>query len=153
MSFYGWLETNGKDYGRWVCDCGAKGMRSMYGVPGEKLVLLLDHFDRMHEGRGTPVHGTSQCQGRACPFHNPTDHRMNEWPKHVRWDRCALVERICSHGIGHPDPDSLEWVNEYRTQKRWDRDDGTHGCDGCCRPEDKIMKQLNPRTPVAVRRG
>ena len=34
------------------------------------------------------------------------------------------MERICDHGIGHPDPD------EFRIRNG--EDDGIHGCDGCC---------------------
>lgn len=42
------------------------------------------------------------------------------WPQHWRGDR-HLMERICPHGVGHPDPDDIN-------------PDGVHGCDGCCRP-------------------
>jgi hypothetical protein len=34
------------------------------------------------------------------------------------------MERICSHGIGHPDPDDISIING--------KDDGAHNCDGCC---------------------
>lgn len=34
------------------------------------------------------------------------------------------MERICKHGIGHPDPDDL------KVQSSWA--EGVHGCDGCC---------------------
>jgi hypothetical protein len=36
------------------------------------------------------------------------------------------MERICEHGIGHPDPDD----RRIRTGE----DMGDHGCDGCCTP-------------------
>lgn len=45
----------------------------------------------------------------------------------VRRDRNCLVERHCNHGIGHPDPDSLNWQ-----QRALGIRDGVHGCDGCC---------------------
>jgi hypothetical protein len=32
------------------------------------------------------------------------------------------MERICEHGIGHPDPDQI-----MRDEAGW-----VHGCDGCC---------------------
>ena len=40
---------------------------------------------------------------------------------HWRIDR-YIVERICPHGIGHPDPNQILPTD----------DDGRHGCDGCC---------------------
>ena len=129
--FHGWYDRATE---RWVCECGARGIRSMQGA-GIKLSLLLDHFHRMHDGRGTIIHGSGQCDEEFCPFHHPSQHRMVDWPKHIRYDRTLLVERICPHGIGHPDPDSLVWVNHRRRALGWDRDDGTHGCDGCCRGE------------------
>jgi len=72
------------------------------------------------------VHNPAQCEGRDCPIHNPTDHTMRDWPLHWRADR-GLVERICAHGIGHPDPDQFPWWDttnrEYET---------IHGCCGVC---------------------
>jgi hypothetical protein len=73
------------------------------------------------------AHNKEACEGEHCPIHNPSDHHMKDWPTNIRHDRGCLTERMCKHGVGHPDPDSLDW---------WDRightDDGTHGCDGCC---------------------
>ena len=40
--------------------------------------------------------------------------------KVVQLDR-RIMERICPHGVGHPDPDDV--LNQDRV----------HGCDGCCR--------------------
>ena len=37
---------------------------------------------------------------------------------HWRYDR-SFMERICVHGVGHPDPDSADA-------------DPLHACDGCC---------------------
>ncbi len=63
------------------------------------------------------VHRREDCEG-SCPIHNPSDHCMRDFPTHWRDDR-GIMERICKHGVGHPDPDD-------RTK------DTTHGCDGCC---------------------
>lgn len=60
-----------------------------------------------------------RCKVR-CPIHNPSDHHMKDWEQNYRPDR-RIIERICPHGIGHPDPDDIA------TNK-------THGCDGCCVP-------------------
>ena len=39
---------------------------------------------------------------------------MSTWP-------VSRDERVCPHGIGHPDPD------------RPHHGGGVHGCDGCCK--------------------
>lgn len=52
---------------------------------------------------------------------------MREWPLHWRSDR-GIFERICPHGIGHPDPDCMRFYLEYHE----DISAGVHGCDGCC---------------------
>lgn len=44
--------------------------------------------------------------------------RMRTWPSVWRADR-RLLERLCPHGVGHPDPDDRSA-------------DRVHGCDGCC---------------------
>ncbi len=53
-----------------------------------------------------------------CAIHAPSDHHMVSWPQHWRGDR-LMIERVCPHGWGHPDPDDLNT-------------DTVHGCDGCC---------------------
>lgn len=72
------------------------------------------------------THPQSQCEGRPCCIHNPSDHHMRKWGQNWRADK-AIMERICHHGVGHPDPDDAEW---RRSTGR--RDLSTHGCDGCC---------------------
>lgn len=74
-------------------------------------------------GQKLVVHSNEDCIGPFCPIHNPSDHHMKDWPLHWRADR-AYFERICEHGVGHPDPDGF-----YGEQ------DTVHGCDGCCRKE------------------
>lgn len=73
------------------------------------------------------VHPSEACAGRACVVHHPSDHHMRGWLLNWRDDR-GLMERLCPHGIGHPDPDDLAY------QLSVGRDDvGMHGCDRCCR--------------------
>jgi hypothetical protein len=73
------------------------------------------------------THPSSKCVGHACPVHHPSDHHMVNWPLHWRWDR-RIMERICQHGIGHPDPDSIAHGLLIGST-----DTGNCSCDGCCR--------------------
>src|SRR4051812_2746218 len=50
------------------------------------------------------VHSLEDCRGPVCPIHKPTPHHMREWKMIWRGDR-QIFERLCEHGIGHPDPD------------------------------------------------
>lgn len=74
------------------------------------------------------VHPETQCAGRPCVVHNPSDHHMRDWDLNWRDDR-GLMERICPHGVGHPDPDTAAF-HEQQGQS-WMN---VHGCDGCCSP-------------------
>lgn len=78
---------------------------------------------------GVRVHAEGVCGGEHCPFHNPSDHAMREYPVVVRLDKGALVERTCPHGVGHPDPDSMSYLVARDKKNEWL---GVHGCDGCC---------------------
>ena len=62
-----------------------------------------------------------QCRGEICCIHNRTDHCMRNFAQHWRSDR-GIMERICPHGVGHPDPDD------------WQNTDTVHGCcvPPCC---------------------
>ena len=77
------------------------------------------------------VHAIEQCAVREgyCPIHTPSDHHMRDWPCNWRMDT-QVLERICPHGIGHPDPDALEY-HRWASGKEipWQ---SVHGCDGCC---------------------
>lgn len=68
------------------------------------------------------VHDPDRCAGEFCTVHKRSDHSMRAFPQHWRDDR-GIMERICPHGVGHPDPDS-PWP---KTSAQW-----IHGCDGCC---------------------
>ena len=73
------------------------------------------------------VHNEKDCTGR-CVFHNPTKHHMAEWRLYWRDDR-SIFERICQHGIGHPDPDQFSYWKATGQDGQ-----EVHGCDGCCHP-------------------
>lgn len=76
------------------------------------------------------IHSAEMCEGRHCVIHNPSEHHMRDFKTHWREDR-QMMERICPHGVGHPDPDD----HEYRASQASDEDKpyiSIHGCDGCC---------------------
>jgi hypothetical protein len=82
---------------------------------------------------GIHYHSKTQCAGTYCTLHKPSKHVMRDWPMNLRTDSWAapLIERICKHGCGHPDPDSvtyLESISRKGSKGTW----GVHGCDGCC---------------------
>ena len=63
-------------------------------------------------------HSEIICAGTFCTVHNRSNHHMRAWKQHWRSD-IGIMERLCEHGVGHPDPDEMFT-------------DGIHGCDGCC---------------------
>lgn len=79
------------------------------------------------------VHPMDDCSHRNCVIHNPSDHTLRSWPLHWRQDR-YLFERVCEHGVGHPDPDQFEhWAESGQDEQ------AMHGCDGCCELEIEIV--------------
>lgn len=95
-------------------------------------------------------HAPSLCEGQYCVIHNPSDHHMKTWPTTFRSDRArilsadlfyggvafVLTERICEHGVGHPDPDSIAYARKIGGNE-FAEIEGVHGCDRCCQP--KVM--------------
>ena len=75
---------------------------------------LLEHTDSVLIN----VHSLSACAGRPCTIHNRSNPAMRSFPQSFRSD-AGFIERICPHGIGHPDPDDPFAPS-------------VHGCDGCC---------------------
>lgn len=93
--------------------------RSIFSHPAKIEMEIVDNLK---------VHNRVFCEGEHCSVHNPSDHRLKDAPLNWRADR-RIMERICEHGIGHPDPDDAE----YRRKRDGNRyDSGIHGCDGCC---------------------
>lgn len=75
------------------------------------------------------VHLKDQCIGKHCPVHRPSPESEAIGPLHWRYDR-GIFERICKHGVGHPDPDSFDYFEAVDRLY-----EGVHGCchEGCCR--------------------
>lgn len=78
------------------------------------------------------IHDKENCES-PCPFHSPSEHPLNKAKIHLRDDKGFLVERICEHGVGHDDPDSVAYFHKHG--QTWA---GVHGCDGCC--QNKITR-------------
>jgi hypothetical protein len=74
------------------------------------------------------THAADKCAGEYCCLHNPSDHPLKDAPLNWRGDR-QQMERICSHGVGHPDKDSLEFA---KREGHYETHMAVHGCDGCC---------------------
>lgn len=125
----------------------------MYGYTKEDIVKLLEGTPKMagkeakaHKvklvtlvgGQKIFAHLKGNCKGEHCCIHNPSNHHMREWPQNWRDDR-RIMERICPHGIGHPDPDGL--AHDLQHMKPGEgKYAGVHGCDGCCNPENKYRE-------------
>lgn len=94
-------------------------------IPGHGMIRKSKgiYFDPIGRETWHNVHPRSACAGEKCVVHNPSNHRMVHWRRHLR--ETGLVERLCEHGIGHPDPDSVAFF------KRHGIDLSIHGCDGC----------------------
>ncbi len=84
-------------------------------------------------GQKIAVHSESDCYSEFCCIHNPSNHKTKNWPTHWREDR-GIMERMCTHGVGHPDPDDIAFKKAIaKDYGRGDYDAGIHGCDGCCK--------------------
>ena len=75
----------------------------------------------------TNTHNPSLCEDRGCAIHDhPSDHPLNGAPLNWR-NTDVILERICEHGMPHPDRDSATFEasvgNHYKNE---------HDCDGCC---------------------
>lgn len=82
------------------------------------------------------THGPKLCKGQNCVLHNPSKHSMVKFPVFIRMDKFTLAERICPHGVGHPDPDSVSFLRKYVPLMVL----ALHGCDGCCSKEARHGK-------------
>ncbi len=70
------------------------------------------------------VHDPADCEGRGCGIHNhPSDHPLKEAPLNWREDS-GILERICKHGVGHPDLDAALYLASIGK--------GVENVHGCC---------------------
>lgn len=91
-------------------------------------------------GQTIVAHPEEVCAGQFCVIHNPSDHHMKEWPMLWRTDR-KIMERICPHQVGIPDPDDLAYrVNILGEDPKYA---GIHGsCGYGCGTERYIQGSL-----------
>lgn len=104
----------------------------------------------MQTGYGVLLtHPKEKCEGREIPccIHSPSDHHMRTWEMNWRGDT-GVMERLCPHGVGHPDPDHMTYVRSLTPEHECVDDlndeygsscphphlewQGVHGCDMCC---------------------
>jgi hypothetical protein len=88
---------------------------------GRQRLARLEHTDQVLRN----VHLADDCTGEWCTIHNRSEHSMRSFPQNWRDDR-MLMERVCPHGVGHPDPDDYKLTGESGAAE------AVHGCDGCC---------------------
>jgi len=73
------------------------------------------------------VHSPANCEGRGCAVHDhPSDHSLKAAPMSWHMDR-NILERLCTHGVGHPDHDSAIYLASIGQDY-----ENVHDCDGCC---------------------
>lgn len=89
-----------------------------------------DHFLTLEQGRAA-VHAAKHQFNRTLPWgvYEDPDHPLHRQPVSRR--ETGLLEVHCHHGVGHPIPASVEWLDAFGPEGAkgsW----GTHGCDGCC---------------------
>jgi hypothetical protein len=85
---------------------------------------------------GVVYHSRTDCYPGRCAAHRPSKgNHMRLWRFEVRLDKYGIMERFCPHGIGHPDPDSIDWAHDVYDERMGSENVeylAVHGCDGCC---------------------
>lgn len=132
--------------GKQPCKRCAKGLRLMQVERGEMppppyepgwdastgrfIVRGTDSYGWPKGWMALPTHQEKSCLlPEQCVIHHPSDHAMKDWPLYWRADR-MLMERICTHGTGHPDPDDIAFKAAVAPDLV--EHEADHGCDGCC---------------------
>lgn len=98
------------------------------------------YWTEFRGGHLTHVHDPRDCQGRGCAIHNhPSAHKLRNAPLNWRGDR-GILERICAHGVGHPDWDAAQYLVSIGRGY-----ESVHGCDGCCLEVNTINPQFDEK--------
>ncbi|KQR17261.1 hypothetical protein [Cellulomonas sp. Leaf334] len=82
------------------------------------------------------THDPAKCaDDDASLIHRPSRHPLQSAP--MAWHaELGLLERICGHGIHHPDLDALAYARRTRGTSVGD-EFAQHDCDGCCGKENR----------------
>lgn len=78
------------------------------------------------------THPEHACRGTHCCVHNPSDHPLRDAPL-VWLPRLRSLDRICTHGIRHPDRDDFAYKASQRLSPLLLALLSAHDCDDCCR--------------------
>lgn len=94
-------------------------MNSNWGIDS----LNLEYSKLEHRSINVYTHPAGQCANEICAFHNRSNHSLRSFPQ--SWNNhLKIMERVCTHGVGHPDPDDTKFITSEI--------EGIHKCDGCC---------------------
>jgi len=77
-------------------------------------------------GRWVGIHQPDALCETVCVVHNPSQGMHRTLTPIWRTD-LQILERICPHGIGHPDPDQTLYLAQSGQMAKV-----LHSCDGCC---------------------
>ena len=99
-----------------------------------EIVVYSEDEGRTVSGAVVVTHNDGHCPLRYCAIHRPSAHHLVGAP--LQWrEGTGRMERICGHGIAHPDEDFLDWVQARRGLLEA-AVAGVHDCDGCCGDPD-----------------
>jgi len=88
-------------------------------------------------------------------YHNTESH-MHGWPVARRMDPWAhpLIEIFCKHGVGHPMPESVAWIEKNEAKPGNAGTWSVHGCDGCCIPPHQVHNHgIDPSCKESMHNG
>ena len=133
--------TDSQSTGNPCTNCGRElGFTDHTACPQGKC-LTDEHrlnFDRATSFRITRVHSVKDCSGEYCIVHNPSPKAIAMGELNWRPDRGLFFERVCEHGVGHPDPDHMAHLKTLVDRGLLDQAhvdaEGVHGCciHRCC---------------------
>lgn len=117
----------------WESESGSRTTLILKQTIAAKWTLREDVVEIVGRTGGVLVtHAPDACAGENCCVHNPSAHPLSTAPLNWRGDR-GRMERICEHGVGHPDPDDLAYKRSVMSHAKYSSGAwGIHGCDRCC---------------------
>jgi hypothetical protein len=110
-------------------------------------VVAIDPVTGEKYGELTNVHSPQACsEALGCGIHNhPSNHALKDAKMLWRDDR-GILERLCKHGVGHPDADSAAYLASIGRSN-----DNIHGCDGCCMGKPDAGTDKKPEFYASMR--